>query len=63
MKEKVAENTGIHVACFVVPGGVYTQNPLEAPLFVENSQTSQNPLNKILDPQKTLYYVRSCDAL
>ena len=45
MKEKVAENTGIHVACFVVPGG-YTQNPLEAPLFVDNSQ---NPLSKILD--------------
>lgn len=60
MKEKVAENTGIHVACFVVPGGVYTQKPLEAPLFVDNSQ---NPLNKILDPQKTLYYVKSCDAL
>lgn len=60
MKEKVAENTGIHVACFVVPGGVYTLNPLQAPLFVDNSQ---NPLDKILDPQKTLYYVRSCDAL
>ena len=60
MKEKDTENTGIHVACFVVPGGVCTQNPLEAPLFVDNSQ---NPLNKILDPQKTFYYVRSCDAL
>ena len=62
MKEKDTENTGIHVACFVVPGGVCTQNPLglEAPLFVDNSQ---NPLNKILDTQKTFCYVRSCDAL
>ena len=59
MKEKDTENTGIHVACFVVPG-VCTQNPLEAPLFVDNSQ---NPLNKILDTQKTFCYVRSCDAL
>ena len=47
MKEKETENTGIYVACFVVPGGVYTQKPL----------------NKILDPQKTFYYLTSCDAL
>ena len=38
MKEKDTENTGIHVACFVVPGGVCTQNSLEAPLLVDNSQ-------------------------
>ena len=42
MKEKETENTGIHFACFVVPGGVYTQNTLEAPLFVDNSQKPRN---------------------